>query len=251
MRMNVSNVPDRTAEVSFERVDQESAYYLLDNGVAVFKKSVPTEAIGGVVKAYERHRKLQLPRRILAKGLAGVRLGDSRAHEVIRAKAVEANAQRLPLHMKCAQPAVNAAIGLNAALFGNPEIYRTYGGYRELNLARFALSIVEEAFPPHQDSRGNTGLAYAEQFSPTLWRIRGGQEGLPIPEAPVSYYFETESGDTVVLTERVGECPDTIPLAQGEREFFEDGSIIHGGVDLSGEPRYGLGLFCQERAETI
>lgn len=249
--MKVDGIPDRTTKVSFERVDHESAYFLLDNGVVVFKKSVPAEAVGGVVTAYERHRKLQLPRRAAAKALVKIGLGDSRAHELIRAKAVEANAERLPIHMRCAQIAIDAATELNRNLFSLPEIFMRYGGRKELNLARFALSIAEEAFPPHQDSRGNTGLAYAEQILPTLWQIRNGQPEQPIPETPIAYCFETEPGDIVVLTERVGECPDFIPLVQGEREFFHDGSVIHGGLNFTGEPRYGLGLFHQEQAETI
>lgn len=66
------------------------------------------------------------------------------------------------------------------------------------------------------------------------------------------FKFITEAGDVVVLAERKGPAPTEPPAFRtGEHTFFEDGSRIHGGVNLGNGPRYGLGLFNEQVEEVI
>jgi hypothetical protein len=243
-------VVDRTSTLSFETVDNASTEALIANRIVLMKAVVPELALDGIRVAFNRSRQRALPRRIAGRLMLESGLGGTMLYKKTRVSDVSANPQRLPSHMRPAQSAVDRLMDLNDAFFEKPEIVEKYG-IRRLNLAILFKSDTAEAFGEHQDNQGTTGLALAPQLQPTLWKIHEFSAEDPHPPAPVSFTFTTEVGDAVVLMEREGDCPPSVPFRQGTELYFADGSTIHSGINLTSNTRFGLGLFHQEIAETI
>lgn len=243
-------LPDRTSELSFGEVNSDCADTLFYNKIVVVKGQLPLESEAGVAAAYHAARKKMLHRRIPSRILEEAGLGKNRLYRKIQAKDVKANPYELPEHMQSAQQAVEALLGVHG-LFAVDEKIRAFYHDANLsqNLALFALSLSNIAFGPHQDNQGKAGLAEAAQFKPTVWTVH--QLG-PAAPAPAAYTFRTEPGDIVVLKERQGPCPTEAPIFRtGEHTFMPDGSAIHSGLNITGEPRYGLGLFNEQIEERV
>ena len=239
---------DRTAELAFDTITDECVEQLMDgSGIIVVKNSLSPETVTGVAMAYQAARRRLLHRRLASRALAEVGFGASTVYEKVRARDVTVNPYQLPKHMKTAQSALDTLLDLHRQLIAHPKLTSVYDGALDQNLALFALSRGSQAFPIHQDSQGTAGIAEAAQFQPTLWTIyQLNSYNLALPD----YSFRTDIGDTVVIAERIGPPPPR-PLVSrtGEHTFIEDGSVIHSGINLSNEARYGLGLFNEQVKE--
>jgi hypothetical protein len=152
--------------------------------------------------------------------------------------------------MSAAMPAVEAIVDLNAQFFRNSQVAERYSR-STLNTAIFGISRGDEAFSEHQDSLGATGLAFAAQQKPALWRIHKFVQDYPYPPAPIDYTFATNAGDVVVLMQREGPAPQTVSYRQSSRQFEPDGSLIHSGINIDVGDRFIMGVFSQEVDETI
>lgn len=247
----MSHPSDRTQELSFERGDPRIVDNLLENRLALVKAVLTDAELDGVAQAYRTRRALVAHRRLALRAVTGLGFDESSAvFQAIRPASIEADPRRLPLSLRTARAAVNKVMAVNDELFRDTRLQDVYGGNRPLTVATFPASFPHvsdnEGFPLHQDSIGVTGLGYGVQPLPTTWEVYAWAPTLPLD---VAYNFETERGDLVVLTERVGPCPNAIPRLQGRELFVEDGSEIHRGINETGLRRYGLGMFHQELAE--
>ncbi len=238
---------DKTEKLSFNAVDDASIQALLENRIIVIKHRLSNVALDGIGTAFENARRRALPRRLVGRAIKEAGFEDTSLYRKIRVSDIAGNPNLLPKHMNTAQPAANQIVALNNEFFKQTPIVDRYG-IRELNLAFLFVSRDASAFNEHQDGQGATGLGYASQTRPTKWTIH---EFVPSRPAPPSFTFDTERGDVVVLMEREGACPATVPFRQGTREYFEDGSLIHSGSNPNGSVRYGMSIFHGEILETI
>lgn len=244
-------IRDRSSELSFRVINDECTEQLVNgSGVVVVKDSLPLETEPGVVAAYHAARKRMLHRRLASRVMAKAGLGDTSLYLKVQAKDVKADLyEDLPKHKRSAQGAIDALLDVHGQFAERTKVAEVYDGSLEQNLALFALALEERAFPTHQDNQGKGGIAEAAQYQPTQWTIyHVNESGLAVPD----YTFNTERGDTVVLAERTGPPPVEAPeFRTGEHTFFEDGSVVHSGINLGNAPRYGLGLFNEQVEEVI
>ncbi len=231
---------DRTAELSFESVNDDAVNTLLAVGVVVMKNIVSPEGLSGIATAYKNARRLALPRRLTARAIALAGAGDSPLHNAIKAKPVESRLPGFPVHMRSARQAFTEVNQLHSQFFDHPAIQQRYPGAVDLNQAAFPINVGDEAFPLHQDTQGVSGLGFAVQPNRTRWQIHEVVDRKP---GPVSFTFDTEPGDTTVLLERQGPEPKQMQAEQGYYDMAPDGSLPHSGINLEQRNRYGMGLF--------
>ncbi len=244
----MESIPDRTNELSFDKVDDNAVNTLLAVGVVVMKNVVSAEGLSGIATAYKQSRRLALPRRLTARAIAVAGAGDSALYNTIKAKPVESRLPGFPLHMRSARQALTEVNQLHGQLFEHPAIQQRYPGAVDLNQAAFPINVGSEAFPLHQDTQGVSGLGYAVQPTRTRWQIHEVMDRKP---GPISFTFDTEPGDTTVLLERQGPEPKQMQAEQGYYDMAPDGSLPHSGINLEARNRYGIGLFHLDYIEEV
>lgn len=252
MSLTSGDLVDRTRELSFERPDRACTSKLLETGVIVVKKAFTQAQLEAASRPYMRRNTVILPRRIAAKVVEKTIGRESELYRAVHPGYVRGHPQNLPRYMAPARPVVEGLVALNDALYEDRRLIDRYQGKTVLNLAGIQRSSprTNKAFPRHQDSQGVTGLGYATQGQPTKWNIFSVPE--PGDDPLLAYSFFTGVGDTVVLVERAGPCPDYISPRQGKNTYSQDGSVIHEGWNLAyGVARYAIVGFCEELPEGI
>lgn len=242
--------PDRTTELRFASIDEGAVETLLNNRVLILGDTLGSTELKGIETAYIASRRHDLLHRMAGRALLEAGFGKTDLYKRLRVSDIKLDLENPAQHMIAAMPAIDTIRELNAQFFEYQALLDIYGN-SELNLALFGLSRTKDAFGEHQDSRGATGLAYAAQFKPTKWQIHKLTPSNPHPPAPLDFTFTTETGDIVVLMQREGACPPSIPYRESGSHFYEDASLIHSGVNLSWDPRYIMGVFNQQVAETL
>lgn len=244
--------PDLTSELSFDAPTTSCVDALLQYRVAVIKGVLwpnPARYEQGVLEAYHGARFRMSHLRAASRLVSWAGYEDTRFSKTVRPPDVRVDPLNLPRHMRSAQPAIDGLLAVHSNLTLDSRLRERYSNL-ETNLALFNLSNRQrptEAFVPHQDNQGVTGLGVSGQLRRTLWRIYGPVTHPCAPQTlPIAFEFHTDPGDAVVLMEREGARPITVPYREGETLVYPDGSPVHGGLKGDAIPRPQVTLFTEE-----
>lgn len=244
----LDTLPPQRADIYFDEVSPSAIETLIRERVMILK-GVVNEGVAESIRADSRKFLLiNSPPRIFRKAIERVLPGMVDHFP----PALRRRPLRLPIDSpKFSGPtrfAFDLVQGINGLIHDYPKIKEMYkGGAVELNNAVFSRAPKGMWFPRHQDSFGIRGIGYAIQTSPTLWHV---EPSLTV-EGGQDFTFQTQPGDVVVLLERARDFDlyEEIQLGAGFTEFEPGGSVVHSGLNLDSQYRYGLNLFNVERDE--
>lgn len=244
---DAENLPRLREDIHFDEVGPEFAHCLMEEGIAVLKCFDELDA-ATVLRDLQIISTAHAPLRAVRKALDIAAPNPTALPSFLRRKPLQISLDHTDLFSAVSHQVIETVEGINEDLYELPEVAAVYGNApHQLTNALINRSSKNGWFASHQDSLGVRGIGYSVQTVQTMWHVR---PSLTIPGAE-DFTFMTFPGDVVAIRERADDLdsPDPLLLGQGFTEYYPEGSVVHSGLDLSGETRYSLNLFCTEYFE--